>query len=276
MAKVWKIGLPMYLNTEVTRNYYRTFLTNFIDEMKQLGFDETIEIVEHFPEDIYQWWLQEDILLTQTCGYPFKLYLESKVQLVATPCYAVVGCDGAKYSSVFITSEAHKHWKSVGDAKGQRVALNLPDSNSGMNVLRAEVAQYVETLETSFFNEIKWSGGHMGSLKLVQENQADLAAIDCVTFAYAQKYAPETMKNIHILGYSQSTYALPYISSNQVPAETIVLIKSALKNLILKYSELCEKLFIQDFYFPKIEDYQSIIDLQNFAKEKKYVEFNQI
>src|SRR4029077_15357307 len=84
-------------------------------------------------------WLSDELLFSQTCGYPLTHALKGRVQLLATPCYSADGCEGASYCS-FVIVPADSPATTLADLQGKRVAFNTPDSQSGMNALRALIA----------------------------------------------------------------------------------------------------------------------------------------
>src|SRR6266404_4455866 len=86
------------------------------------------------------------------------------LQLVATPCYDAPGCDGPSYCSILVVA-AGSQATSPADLQGKRAAFNTPDSQSGMNALRAVIAPLAEG--GRFFAEIIETGGHAASLDLV-------------------------------------------------------------------------------------------------------------
>lgn len=270
--KTWKIGLPMYLNTQKTKEYYNFFLQKLILELKQLGVSNNIKIVTEFPEDLYTWWLDPDVLFTQSCGYPYITNLDEYVQLIGTPCFGVEGSRDATYSSFFIT-HIDLPWQSLAEAKHSRVVINQADSNSGMNVLRAEILELIED-EKNFFDSVQYSDSHMNSLKMIQNKKADMAAIDCVTFAYIQKYAPEHCQNIKIIGKSQQTFALPFIASSFVSKQLKQNLFIALRDILKHNSELCRVLMIKDIIQTERKDYLPILDLKNKAFARKYFELS--
>jgi hypothetical protein len=47
-----------------------------------------------------------DLLLAQTCGYPYVTLLRGQVTLVATPCFDFPGCAGSDYSSVIVAGSS--------------------------------------------------------------------------------------------------------------------------------------------------------------------------
>lgn len=272
MPTHWKIGLPMYLNTLQIQQQYLALLDALVDQLRALGFHEKIDIVQDFPAHLMDWWRDENLLFSQSCGYPYITQLKDQVHLLATPCFNVQGCESAHYSSVFVCHQ-DQPWNHIEDARHSRVVMNQVDSNSGMNVLRAEIAKYAMP-DQRFFSDIHWSGSHQMSLKFIQEKQADLAAIDCVTWAYLKAYAPEQLYGIRVLGFSQASYALPYITSKRTDHQLKVLIFKALKNIQSDHVALFKSLFIRDIIQSSPEDYQSILALEKFAQDQRYFELS--
>src|SRR5262250_173743 len=80
-------------------------------------------------------WLSPDLLFSQTCGYPLRHSIRDHVRLVATPCYAAPGCEGAEYCSLVVV-RTNAAVRSIADLHGARVAVNDKDSQSGYNALR--------------------------------------------------------------------------------------------------------------------------------------------
>ena len=50
-------------------------------------------------------WESPDLLLSQTCGMPYRLRLRPKVTLVGTPDFALPDCPPGYYNSVFIAKK---------------------------------------------------------------------------------------------------------------------------------------------------------------------------
>ena len=103
--------------------------------------------------------------------------------------------------------------------RGAVCAVNGLDSHSGTNALRGLVAP--ASREGRFFSEIKVTGTHAASIALVQNGEADVAAIDCVTHALIGRYRGEALKGTRVLGSGASrplrhslrarrNYACPY------------------------------------------------------------------
>ena len=84
-------------------------------------------------------WVDPDLLLGQTCGYPFTHELAGRVQLVATPRFAVPACAGAWYTSRVVV-RAGLSAARLEDLAGAVCAATEKDSQSGMSALRAVIA----------------------------------------------------------------------------------------------------------------------------------------
>jgi ABC-type phosphate/phosphonate transport system substrate-binding protein len=155
-------------------------------------------------------WLSPDLLFSQTCGYPLTHALKGQVRLVATPCYDAPGCEGAEYCSILVVPPSAST-RSFADLRGKRAAFTSLHSHSGFNALRALAAPLAEA--GHFFGEAIQTGSHAASLELVAAGKADVAAIDCITFALLFRYRPSAVANVRELCRSASAPALPYVTS---------------------------------------------------------------
>lgn len=161
------------------------------------------------PEDLALHWRDPALLLSQSCGYPL-LSLRKHVRVVATPCYRAAGCDGASYRSAIVVRRDEPAL-SLPALRGRVCAVNGWDSNSGMNLLRASVARIAGG--GGFFGGVVVTGSHAASLAAVAGDEADLAAIDCVTLALLQRHRPALTERIRILDWTSSCPGLPLVSA---------------------------------------------------------------
>jgi len=138
-------------------------------------------------------WRHPYLLLGQACEYPLARTYGAHVRLVATPCYTAEGCQGARYRSVVIV-RTDDPANSLRDLRGRRCVANEVDSNSGMNLLRAVVADIAGGAR--FFASVSYSGSHYASLERVAESAADVAAIDCVSFAHFGRFAADLVGRV--------------------------------------------------------------------------------
>ena len=161
--------------------------------------------------DLHEFWRDPKLIFGQTCGYPYVTQLGRKTVLVATPIYAFPGCEGASHSS-FIVADGRHGGRSLADFAGTRAAINARDSNSGMNLFRAAIAPLANG--QPFFREVVVTGSHEASVAAVSAGDADIAAIDCVSFALLRRGRPELTESIAIIAHTPLSPALPEKSPN--------------------------------------------------------------
>jgi ABC-type phosphate/phosphonate transport system substrate-binding protein len=178
------------------------------------------------PETI---WGDPGLLLSQTCGYPLVNELKGRVQLVATPSYQAKGCDGPFHRSAVVV-RAGDGASALADLRGRICAINAPTSNTGMNLLRSEIAPIAGGLP--FFGSLVITGSHAASARLVAEGGADLAAIDCVTLDQMQRFEPEVTRRLRVLSWSVRSPGLPMITGASTSPATLQALRRALDGVI--------------------------------------------
>jgi ABC-type phosphate/phosphonate transport system substrate-binding protein len=151
-------------------------------------------------------WTSPDLILSQTCGYPLRARLLSKVAYVATPDYAVEGCPPGYYRSVFV-ARADDPRQSLQDFDGARFAYNDPLSQSGWAAPQNHVAKIGVRLPPSL-----QTGAHQLSAQAIAEGRADIAALDAVTFELLQPEEP-AMAGLKEIERTDPTPGLPYITA---------------------------------------------------------------
>ncbi|MFM0734105.1 PhnD/SsuA/transferrin family substrate-binding protein [Paraburkholderia sediminicola] len=257
----WTAALPMYNVTPALVTAWRAFLGDVLRMV-----NPACRIVEP-DEELHTFWRRPDVLLSQTCGYPLMHGLNDHVQLIATPRFDAPGCEGADYSSVVVT-RTEAPFDSLAACRGARAAYNQDDSNSGMNVFRHAVAPLAR--EGAFFSTVLRTGSHLGSLRAVAENRADVAAIDCVTFAFVCDELPELAQKVRQIGVTAASPGLPLIASNSVPPEMIETLREALNEAHLAQPERAKRLRLKGFSALPLTEYERIGQLENEARALGY------
>ena len=206
------------------------------------------------PDDFTAPWFRDDLLLGQTCGYPFTHALNGKVTLIATPHYAADGCDGADYRSIIFAREK----KPLADYRGSIAAVNTPDSMSGMLALKSIFAPFAE--KGRFFVSAVETGGHLASLAAVQEGRADVCAIDCVCVELACRYRPSVLEGLVEIARSPAVPGLPLITRCGDEGK----IRDALANAFADTSlaGARESLLLSGFSVADAKDYDRILALE--------------
>ncbi|HEY9537963.1 MAG TPA: PhnD/SsuA/transferrin family substrate-binding protein, partial [Kiloniellaceae bacterium] len=163
-------------------------------------------------------WTAPDLLFSQTCGYPLTHALAGRVTLVATPIYDCPGCDGGRYRSEILV-RADDAAGQLADLKGRRAAVNAADSQSGCHALRHAAMDLAD--EGHFFGSVVLTGSHRASMQAVAAGEADVCAIDCVTWCLLQRSEPALTTRLRVLASSQAAPALPYIAHRDIPGDDL-------------------------------------------------------
>jgi ABC-type phosphate/phosphonate transport system substrate-binding protein len=261
------VGLPMYALPELdpaTQAWGEGLLRHFA-RAGVTGLPGALTV----PTALEAHWLAPDLMFTQTCGYPLTHALANKVQLLATPCYGALGCDGATYRSYVVVRE-DSGIETPDDLRGKRVAYNGPDSQSGYNTLRHLVAPLAEN--GRFFGSSLETGAHRRSLAAVRRGEADAASIDCVSLALIEQVAPEEVAGIRRLCPTAPAPNLPYITSLSTSAETLNRLRDGLRSAVGDPSLLAarEALFITDIQILPLAAYAAILAMEEEAVASGY------
>lgn len=175
--------------------------------------------------DLPTLWRHPKLLFGQTCWGPMELGLSPHVRIVGQPGYdGFEGGQGAFYSSAIVMRrERLAGTPSPTDGKplipldllrGKRFAYNSDDSMSGLIALTRDLETLGERL--ALFSERLQSGGHRASIVAVAEGSADVAAIDCRSWALAQRFEPRA-NDVQVVGWTGLRRGLPYIASRTAP-----------------------------------------------------------
>ncbi len=175
--------------------------------------------------DLAALWRHPGLVFGQTCGYPYASVLKDSVTLIAAPEYSFAGCEGASHRS-FIIRAARDPRRGFGEFRGATAALNAHDSDTGMNLFRAAIASVARG--APFFRAIVVTGSHEASVETIAAGKADLASIDCVSFALLSRGRPELVERVTVVAESPLSPCLPFISAARLPAPTIELVRGAL------------------------------------------------
>lgn len=214
------------------------------------------------PDDLYELWRAPDLFIAQTCGYPLTHALHGQVMLVATPCYAADGCAGPTYCSIIVVrQESDIH--SLGDLAGKVAAINGRDSQSGWHALRHSLIGH------GALGRILETGGHRRSVAAVREGRADVASIDCVTYAGLQAVAPQETAPLRILARSVSAPALPFITRRDISAADLQKLREGLLAAVADpaLAEVRSALLISGIEILPERAYDRILEIERAADE---------
>jgi ABC-type phosphate/phosphonate transport system substrate-binding protein len=174
---------------------------------------------------VHQLWTDPALLLSQTCGNPYVRTYRDRLRLVATLRYAAPGCDGPHYSSVLVV-RADAPGDGLADFCGAVCAVNSWDSLSGWVALAAALP------EPQFFRAALVTGAHADSVAAVAAGEADIAAIDCVTYALLQRHRPAATAGLRVIGRTALAPSLPLVTRRDVDDGTVEALQSALRGAL--------------------------------------------
>jgi ABC-type phosphate/phosphonate transport system substrate-binding protein len=141
-----------------------------------------------------------------------------------------------------------------------------------MNLLRAEIAPLAKG--TAFFGSVVLTGSHKASLKAVADGRADLAAIDCVSFAHFQRYEPALASSIVQIGRSVLTPAPPFITAQETDYATLAILRETLTKIIAdpELSAIREALSLGGFEVLSEAHYECALRIEEAAAAQNYPE----
>jgi ABC-type phosphate/phosphonate transport system substrate-binding protein len=209
-------------------------------------------------------WRDPRVLITQTCGYPYRVGLADSVGLIGTFAYDI--CEEGKpgvYRSVLVANDKNRE-RELSTFAWARTAINSRDSLSGCVSLGVALHRAkVGTLKT-----VIESGGHVNSLSMLRAQQVDLAAIDWLTWSLLSDVRPEALVGLSIIARGPEIPCPPLITADpsNVPVLRAALV-DALTAIEKNSPETLRALRITGFHPREIDDYTPIIALGKEAAE---------
>lgn len=263
-------SLPMYVITPVAVQTLWHWIRQ--DLIKQLGSGYLALLPESLssPQDLHLHWQQQDVLFSQTCGYPLVTELKNKVHLLGSFEYDVPFANGIYCKSVIICKANHEGTQ-LSDFKNKVVAFNSAQSQSGYNSFRHLIAPLSNNGQ--FFQSAVATGAHKASVLAVQSGQADIASIDGVTYHGFLQHAPEITQGLKIIATTHSYPGLPLISALNTPTAVLTALKNTLQGLHLQpaLQDTLKTLFIKKFSVSSWQDYEVCLDMEKQAQALNYL-----
>jgi len=205
------VSLPMYDWPEQQTSHDR-FWSLLRTEMLRNGFTALPEsLTRDASADV---WQNPQTLITQTCGFPLVHTLKHTVQLLGTPCYDVPFFTNGLYASVVLVRDDSTA-TGILDFLQHRIAISSVHSQSGFNALRNLFISESAGASIRFSNQTLVTGSHRESVRAVVDGQADLCALDPVSWQLAKRYEPDTAQ-LRVLCQTGYSPALPLVCSTTI------------------------------------------------------------
>lgn len=220
------VSMPMFDFVELSAETDALW-TAWAGELRTAGaFAPTLR---HEPtEPLLEHWRRRDLLLSQTCGYPYRAALEGVAFVIGTFDY---GCcePGAPghYRSLLVVPSGSQHGDDLRAYEGCRVAINNADSLSGCVSLGAALAEagvgeVASVLET---------GAHVNSLAALQAGAVDLAAIDALSWSLLSGVRPGALTGLQVIGTGPLIPCPPWITTD---GSSVTALQSAARGAVAR------------------------------------------
>ena len=199
------VQLPMYdwIETRVATNALWSCI-HYALKRQGIASPETLDR-EQAPE---LGWLSPRLLLSQTCGLPLIQELRGRVAVLG--CFSWRGqSPSGDYHSVIIARDTFTLEK-FNALRGQRAAINHESSYSGCLALKRWLSLVAKT--DAFFSNVITTGSHRASVRAVATGLADIAAIDCISWALARRF-DSTAQSLKVVARTDDRPGLPLITA---------------------------------------------------------------
>ncbi|WP_231580140.1 phosphate/phosphite/phosphonate ABC transporter substrate-binding protein [Pseudorhodobacter wandonensis] len=156
--------------------------------------------------DLMAIWRAPDMLLSQTCGYPFRAQLNPIVALVGTPDYGVPDCPPGQYCSYFVARKDDPR-SELAAFDGVALAYNDPMSQSGWAAPQTYAAELGLHLPAGLVTQ-----GHRLTVRAVADGRADIGAVDAVTWRHLMRL-DENAQKLKVIARTPPSPGLPLITA---------------------------------------------------------------
>jgi len=175
-----------------------------------------IEWLEHpAPAPLDELWCRPDLGAVFMCGLPFSRSNPQPLLVAApVPSPPAFGAE-ARYWSEFVVRR-DSAFQSVADTFGRRLALTVPDSQSGcLAALSHFESLYVPSKRSAplFAEIIAPTITPLGALNAVIGGDADIAPIDSYAFSLLGVHRPDLTAAVRVVGRTIPTPIPPLVSS---------------------------------------------------------------
>jgi ABC-type phosphate/phosphonate transport system substrate-binding protein len=178
-----------------------------------LAAPDTLERVRGLAEV----WTDPRLVLGQTCGLPLVGPLAGRVEVVGALDHGLPGCPPGWYRSAVVVRSDDPRAR-LSDFRGATLAVNATDSQSGWG----SIAHHAAPLATAgrFFGAVRTTGAHRASVRAVAAGEADVAAIDAVSWRLARRFERAALQ-LRTLFLTDPTPGLPLIAARGTDAAAL-------------------------------------------------------
>jgi ABC-type phosphate/phosphonate transport system substrate-binding protein len=219
------VSFPMYDLPELS-NAHDALWQVLCDELADHGLDAGGGRARS--GDVASLWTDPRLLLSQACGWPLVTELGDVVTVVGTFLYDAPSVDRCgRYRSVLVAPiDAPARWRV--DLATTRAAVNGFTSLSGWISLRLALLGDLRPWP----GPVVLTGSHVDSLRTLRAGDADVAAIDAVTFSLLRRHRPCELDGVAVVGFGRSIPCLPLITAAHRDATVVAGVQTALRTTL--------------------------------------------
>lgn len=151
-------------------------------------------------------WARPDLILGQICNLPYRALFRDKLTPIGTADHGIPGIRAGHYRSVFVVREDDPA-DELEDCGGYRFALNDPMSQSGWGAPLTTADALGIRLHPTLL-----TGSHRASMATVASGQADLAAIDIISWMIDSIEGRAT-RGLRVIGETVSSPGMTYVTA---------------------------------------------------------------
>lgn len=243
-------AFPMYNRPEL-RLAFDALWDATRENLRAAGVEDVPDRLTVVDDGLLAFWQRPDLLLSQTCGFPYRHFLKDRVALVGTPDFGLEGCKPGYYRSAIVVRRDDPR-RSLAEFQSATFACNDLHSQSGY------AAPILAAQETGVgFGAMRMSGAHAVSARMVLEGGADIAGLDAVSWRHMQRFDPWT-SGLRVIDWTAPTPGLPFITAFPQLADTIAACLAAAMRTLSR--ELRQHLTILDLVAIDSRDYLAVVD----------------
>jgi ABC-type phosphate/phosphonate transport system substrate-binding protein len=254
-------SLPMYDFAEL-RSATDRLWDIWIDEMRTVGIQSPTR--RTVPDGVLlDHWRLPHLMVSQSCGYPFRRFLTPDVALVGTFAYRMLDHGPTPtYRSQLVARADNPRGTDLRAYEGADVVINGFESLSGCVSLGAAL---VDAGITAVGRKTE-TGAHAASLKLLRDSDADLAAIDGITWSLLSDVRPAALDGLMIIGEGPTIPCLPIVTAHHDAVEPVrAATAAAVARLSAEEPHVLLALRIGAFAPLETSDYDMTLDLAQQA-----------
>lgn len=164
--------------------------------------------------DEFDVWRHRELVLSQTCGMPYRLWLHGEVTLVGTPDFGIDHCPPGYYRSPLVVRSDDSR-TTLDEFRDSCFAYNQTHSQSGF------AAPYNHLLPRGWwFRDLLHTEQHRESARSVADGRADIASLDAVSWRLMERHEPFA-RGLRVLEWTHPTPGLPLITAKGNDAAAI-------------------------------------------------------